>query len=107
MLRAVPKPNHKRRIPKRINRGKFNRATREKILLRDNYSCRVCGTRATQIHHVRPKGSGKGRGVFTNGMAVCNDCHADIHNDVSKLEFWQSVFEKMYGENYYKDEWDE
>lgn len=106
MLYAVPKPKHKRRIPKRFNRGNFSKETRRKIMLRDDGFCRVCGGFATQIHHVQPKGSGKGRGVYTNGMAVCSDCHAEIHRDNDKLEFWQGIFEKEYGENYFEDEWD-
>lgn len=74
--------------------------------MRDDGLCRVCGGIATQIHHVKPKSSSKGRGVLTNGMSVCNGCHDAIHRDNEKLKFWQNVFEKIYGPDYYKDEWD-
>lgn len=105
MIRAVPKPRHVRRIPTKAKRGNFSKDTRQKILLRDNGLCRVCGRIATQIHHVHPR-SRSGRGVYTNGMSTCNSCHMEIHRDNDKLRYWQNVFRKEYGERYYEDEWD-
>src|SRR5699024_279301 len=105
-LRPVPKPNHKRRKPTRRKRGAFDKDTRDQIIDRDDELCRVCKSLGRQIHHVKPKGSSKGRGVFTNGMLVCNDCHADIHRYNDKLVHWQRQFEIMYGADYYKDDWD-
>jgi 5-methylcytosine-specific restriction endonuclease McrA len=103
---AVPKPHHKRRIPKRLNRGKFSRETREKIFDRDEGLCRSCGALGTQIHHVKPKGSSFGRGVFSNGLTVCNACHTKIHKDNDLLQSWQRTFESIYGPDYFRDEWD-
>lgn len=104
----IPKvnPNHKRRKPKRGDRGKFSPSVRHQILDRDDGLCRVCKRPAQHIHHVQPKGSGKGRGVFTNGLSVCNNCHDAIHRSGEKLQFWKDVFTEMYGPDYYKDEWD-
>lgn len=101
----VPKPQHKRRIPKRKNRGSFSKTTRRNILERENGCCQMCGKRATQIHHVKPKSSGKGRGVETNGMAVCGKCHNKIHADNELLQHWINVFEDKYGHDFYRDEW--
>lgn len=104
---SVPKPKFKRRKPTRKQRGEFSAKTRQAIIDRDEGLCRVCGRLGGQIHHVQPKGSGKGRGVFSNGMLVCQSCHADIHKNNNKLKFWQRVFEEIYGPNFYKDEFDE
>src|SRR5690625_2721056 len=82
MLQAVPKPKYRRRIPKRVDRGKFSRDTRQKVLLRDNGACQQCNGIGTQLHHCMPKGRG-GRGVYTNALTVCNDCHTQIHKDNS------------------------
>jgi 5-methylcytosine-specific restriction endonuclease McrA len=106
MLQAVPKPSHKRRVPKRYDRGKFSKDTRQKILLRDDGVCQQCGGIGTQIHHVVPKGSGKGRGVYENGLTVCNDCHTQIHKDNDLLEYWIDVFTDKYGYGFWKDAYD-
>src|SRR5690625_4452427 len=106
MLRAVPKPNFKRRIPTQFERNRFSKATRHDIMLRDDGYCRVCKRIATQIHHVKLSSQG-GRGVFTNGMCTCHACHIEIHRDNEKIKFWQRVFEREYGSDYFKDCWDE
>jgi len=102
----APKPVHRRRKPTRRERGSFNKVTRDKIIDRDDGLCRVCKGLGTQHHHVMPKSRG-GRGVFTNGLLVCQSCHADIHAHNDKLEHWQRQFEIAYGSDYYKDEWDD
>ena len=101
----VPKNPYRPRKPTKANRGKFSEKTRKAIHERDNYSCRVCSVQASQIHHVRFK-SANGRGVYTNGMTVCQSCHSDIHKHHGKAEYWRSKFSEKYGEDYYKDEWD-
>lgn len=106
-FRPVPKPKHKRRKPTRRKRGQFSKETAQAIIERDEGLCRVCKKEGTQIHHVMPKGSGKGRGVFTNGMLVCQPCHTEIHQDGNKLQFWKDAFSQMYGNDFYKDDWDE
>ena len=106
-FRPVPKPKFKRRVPTRKQRGRFSKKVREQILKDENYQCQSCGRRATQIHHVKPKGSGNGRGVYTNGMAVCNSCHTKIHDDNDLLRYWQRLYESEYGPDYYKDRWDD
>lgn len=102
----VPKPSHKRRKPKRVNRGKFSGSIRKKIFERDEGLCRVCHRPGTQIHHVVPKSSSKGRGVFSNGMTVCNRCHQDIHDNYSQMRYWQIKFYETYGDGFWKDEYD-
>lgn len=102
---AVPKPKHRRRVPKQANRNEFDTLTRKRIKKRDNGECQVCGAPGTQIHHVRLRSQG-GRGVFTNGLTVCHTCHDKIHRDRRLIEYWQDVFLQRYGEDYWKDDWD-
>ncbi len=102
----VPKPKHSRRVPTQKKRNEFNKKTRSKIMEQENNRCQMCGSRATQIHHVYPRGRG-GRGVYTNGMAICNGCHVIIHKDNNIMNHWQNIYEDAYGTDYYKDEWDD
>ena len=105
-FRPVPKPTKKRRVPTRKKRGQFSKETAQAIIDRDDGLCRVCKRLGEQIHHVMPKGRG-GRGTFTNGVYVCQSCHAEIHRDNDKLDHWIKQFRIMYGNDFYKDEWDE
>lgn len=83
-VRSIAKPKHKRRARHRVNRGKFSQMTR--VVIKEYYedTCQECGQLGEHIHHVKPKGSGNGRGVFTNGLLLCNDCHMKIHAELSK-----------------------
>ncbi|RDW17607.1 hypothetical protein CWR48_13905 [Oceanobacillus arenosus] len=104
-MAAIPKPNHKRRVPKRVNRGKFNKETREKVNDRDRGLCQQCGQVGTEVHHVMFKSRG-GRGVFTNALTLCNGCHIQVHKDNELADYWIDVYTDRYGPNFYKDEWD-
>lgn len=100
-----PKPNHKRRKPKKGNRGKFTKDTREKIIERFNGQCAECGAKGIHIHHIKFKSEG-GRGVETNGVLVCNQCHRKIHDNRELAEKWMKWAEVQHGKDYYKDIWD-
>lgn len=103
---TVDKPKHKRGKPKRVNRGRFSKYVREQIKDHFNNQCQECGRKGVHIHHVMPKGSGIGRGIFTNGLLVCNPCHQQIHADPERLMYWKRVFKELHGPNYYKDQKD-
>ena len=46
-MTAVPKPNHKRRVPKRRSKTRITQAVREEVLERSEGKCERCGiTRA-------------------------------------------------------------
>ena len=106
-MTVVPKPKHRRRVPKQADRNEFDSLTRKRIKKRDNGQCQICHAPGNTIHHVMPRGAAtKGRGVFENGLLLCGTCHIQIHNDKKLLEHWQKVYEKRYGPNYYLDEWD-
>lgn len=101
-----PKPRHKRRVPTQKQRNDFRPIIRAEISKRDGDVCNECYTKkATQIHHVWPRSRG-GRGVVTNGLPLCNDCHTEIHAHFTLMLKWQEIYEQRYGPDYYKDEWD-
>ncbi|MEK5065914.1 HNH endonuclease [Cytobacillus sp. FSL R5-0596] len=104
--RPAPKPSYKRRVDKRVDRNKFTKHVRDQIKDHFEDTCQMCGGRGCHIHHVQPKGSGKGRGVFTNGLLLCNPCHKKVHADDRWLRYWKEVFKEKHGPDYYKDEED-
>lgn len=106
MSMAIPKPNHKRRVPKRSKRTEFSKQTRERIKERDNGECQQCGAPGTQIHHVKPRGSGQGKGVYTNGLLLCTRCHQHCHDNPEILAAWQDTFESRYGPDYFCDDYE-
>ncbi len=71
------------------------------VLIRDNYSCRVCGHSelsnfstadqynkihlAVQVHHIVPKKNG-GKDTFSNLITLCEECHRKtFSNDYAGL----------------------
>ena len=105
MLRPVPKPIRKRRKPTRKQRNNFSQKARQEIYERDEGKCQECFRLGTEIHHVKFRSQG-GRGVVTNGLLLCSDCHRKVHQVRKFARKWQEIFEERYGSDYYKDEWD-
>ena len=56
------------------------RPTRETILKRDNYTCRLCGDKEEEefTHHLTPTANG-GRDDISNYITVCESCHMFMH----------------------------
>lgn len=106
-FRPAPKNPYRKRKPTRRKRGEFSDKDKAKIIERDNGLCKSCKAPAHHIHHVMPKSSGKGRGLYTNGMLLCHVCHYEVHQFSSKMKYWQHYFAEMYGPDYYKDDWDD
>lgn len=106
MLNPVPKPQHKRRVAKRGDRNKFSKYVRDQVKDHFENTCQMCGGKGHHVHHVQPKGSGKGRGVFTNALLLCNGCHRKVHDDDSLLRYWKEEYRNKYGPLYFMDEED-
>ena len=55
---------------------------REAILHRDNYTCQCCGKKHTrlEVHHIIFRSQG-GADDESNLIALCEDCHAKVHNE--------------------------
>ncbi len=59
------------------------KAIREKVLARDCYTCRGCGTkRAQQVNHLTY--DHLGNELLFELVAICVDCHRIIHPDMGK-----------------------
>ena len=101
----VPKPTHKRRVPKQSKRNEFSNKVRKEILERDNGQCQMCLGKGEEIHHVFLKSRG-GRGVFTNGLSLCHNCHRRVHDDNGLIDYWIDVFTDRYGHGFWMDEYD-
>jgi hypothetical protein len=58
---------------------------RQKVLWRDYYTCRHCKSKdRLQAHHIRFKSNG-GTNVVSNGITLCEECHASLHKGEWKL----------------------
>lgn len=99
-VRAVPKPRHKRRVPKRVDRGKFSAKTIKEICERDNYQCVRCGSYYLESipHHVIYKSQG-GHGTKRNGVSICRDCHNEAHAIKAVRKWFEDWVEKNLDEN--------
>lgn len=106
MARPVPKPVHKRRAPKRVNRGKFSKTVRDEVYERDKGICRMCGKTGTELHHVKFR-SQAGRGVFTNALTLCSNHHREVHNNAELADYWVRIYVELYGQGFWKDEYDD
>lgn len=51
------------------------RSIRNKVMQRDKYTCRKCGSRASQVHHMDYKKSTLDGSDVSGLVAVCNKCH--------------------------------
>jgi hypothetical protein len=59
---------------------------REKVLERDNHSCRICGSRkGLHVHHIVPQ-SKKGSHKLENLVSLCPRCHSDQPGHSQGLE---------------------
>ena len=101
----VPKPQHKRRVRKRGERSKFSKFVRDKVKEHFDHTCQECGGKGIHLHHVKFRSEG-GRGVFTNALLLCNQCHKNIHLDNERALYWKETFKKKYGSLYFMDKED-
>lgn len=95
-----------RRVNKRGDRSKFSKFVRDAVKEHFDNTCQICGGKGIHCHHVQPRSSGVGRGVFTNALLLCNKCHKKVHADDSLLRHWKEVYRKKYGPLYFMDKED-
>ena len=56
------------------------RRKRYVVLKRDNWTCVYCGSRATQVHHLRYAKYNIGKEPIDWLVSVCNACHDSQHH---------------------------
>jgi hypothetical protein len=96
------------KIPSRARRNEFSDKEKEKILAARGDSCLECGSPYIEFHHAKFR-SGSGRGVWRNGIPLCNKHHSFNHEGEGSrayAERWREMLKALYGEFYYMDEWD-
>jgi 5-methylcytosine-specific restriction endonuclease McrA len=60
------------------------RLLRHSILKRDGWRCQSCGSRAgLEVHHITPR-SKMGHDIEENLIALCWECHRQIHSTNSR-----------------------
>jgi len=58
---------------------KCSKKKKERVLLRDNHKCRICGEiENLQVHHIIKKSEG-GSNELVNLITLCSHCHGIIH----------------------------
>jgi 5-methylcytosine-specific restriction endonuclease McrA len=98
----VPKAVHKKGKKNKKDRAEFDKKTRLEIVTRYNGLCGHCGRLGVHIHHCYPKGRG-GRGVASNGILLCVECHTKIHVEPEMMKFYIDKFRKQFGNEFYMD----
>ena len=56
------------------------RRKRYVVLKRDNWRCVYCGSRATQVHHIKYAKYNIGREPIDWLVSVCKSCHDSMHD---------------------------
>lgn len=76
-----------------------------KAITSDAYECELCGSPATDIHHIYCKGMGgsKSKDVIENLMALCRTCHIEYGDKKQHYDLLSSrhkEFMELYGVPY-------
>ena len=67
-----------------MNRGNDWDVQREKAIKRDNHICRICGIKATNVHHIIPYRKTQDNSLI-NLITLCNKCHKQTENNYIRL----------------------
>jgi 5-methylcytosine-specific restriction endonuclease McrA len=81
-----------RRSPKRSRHRKWRRV-RMQYMASVGGVCEGCGARAVEVHHLFPVAGGGEVLDFDNLMAVCKDCHDNMHAQLRAGAFADSIAE--------------
>lgn len=97
--------------PKRAVRNEFTEAEKKKIIkaFGGRECCAQCGNPNIEYHHAKfrsASSAGSGRGVWRNGVPLCNFHHSLCHDDYLYAQKWRDLLEGLYGKHYYMDKWD-
>ena len=74
---------------KRVRGWKWRKA-RLRYLRHVGFTCEGCGAHATAVHHLHQTAGGGPLLDPANFMAVCNDCHDNMHEQLREGAFWDS-----------------
>lgn len=83
-----------------VEGGKYNpkhdrppiwRRFRRKYMKEVSYICELCGEKATDLHHFVPTGMGGDLLDYENFVAVCKDCHDNLHQQINDGDFYYEI----------------
>lgn len=100
-----PKPQHKRRKPKRKDRGKITDKQYQLALGWFGDACSICNGSPVEMHHVTFR-SQMGRGGFRNLMPLCKYHHTKAHQDKGFADELRDMRFEAFGKLYYTDAYD-
>lgn len=93
LLNTFGNPDYKKKYNEYINSGSW-REKRDKIMLRDNYTCKECGGEANEVHHLTY--DRLCNELDEDLVALCRACHKDKHKSMALT---LSDLEKLIEEN--------
>lgn len=67
------------------------RRFRRKYMQEVNYTCELCGELATDLHHFIPTAMGGDLLDYDNFVAVCKDCHDNLHQQITDNDFKHEI----------------
>lgn len=102
---SYPKPNYKRRKPRKRERGQINKKQYQLALDWFGETCNICGSAPIEMHHLRLR-SQQGRGGYRNLMPLCKKHHMEVHADINLADQLRDERAEMYGKLYYTDRFD-
>lgn len=74
-----------KKLKREIYGNKRWRNLREKVMLRDLYTCQICGTKAEKIHHIIELSEDIRKAYdIENLVSLCRDCHFAVHREKYK-----------------------
>lgn len=96
--------------PKRSIRNDFTEAEKKKIIKAfGGHCCAECGNPNIEYHHAKFRSAssvGSGRGVWRNGVPLCNFHHRMCHDNHFYAQKWRDLLRGIHGKYYYMDRWD-
>lgn len=101
----VPKPNFKRRSPKRGQRGAITKEQYQLALEWFGDTCNHCNATPIEMHHVVYR-SQSGRGGYRNLMPLCKKHHAMAHSSREFSDHLKEERIEAFGEYFFTDEHD-
>lgn len=101
-MTQIPKPNYKRRTPKRGERGRINKEQYQLALDYFGDTCTICNATPVEMHHVVYRSQG-GRGGYRNLMPLCKSHHNQAHQQRAFADSLRQERLEAFGEHYYMD----
>ena len=98
----IPKPKHKRRVPKQGQRGIITKDQYQEALDWFGDTCNYCNGYPVEMHHVVYRSQG-GRGVYRNLMPLCKQHHQMAHNSREFSESLKEERTEVFGKHFYMD----